>query len=167
MPDNVYFRQPDTQRMLLDVLFIFCKLNPDTSYRQGMHEVLAPILWVVERDAVDPGTLKQPVKSSEDELLLSLLDHVHIEHDAFTLFGLVMQNAKSFYEQPANVRQSAQSSVSAAANQESAMLRRSRKIFEYYLPKVDPTLASHLTAIDVVPQIFLMLDIPRTQHSVS
>ena len=55
MPENLYFRQPDTQRMLVDILFIFCKLNPDVSYRQGMHELLAPILWVVERDAIDLG----------------------------------------------------------------------------------------------------------------
>ena len=40
---------------LRDILFIFCKLNPDVSYRQGMHELLAPVLWVIERDAIDLG----------------------------------------------------------------------------------------------------------------
>ena len=104
---------------------------------------------------MSPASLERSTASKDDELLITLLDPAHIEHDTFTLFGLVMQNAKSFYEQPGNVRRSSQSS-SAAAQNESAMLLRCRKIFEYYLPKVDPGLASHLQQIDIVPQIFLM-----------
>jgi len=120
-----------------------------------MHEVLAPILWVIERDALDPASLKKHPSSADDKLLTTVLDQSHIEHDTFTLFGLVMQNAKSFYELPSGVRPS-QSSSSTAGHGESAMLIRCKKIFEYYLPRVDPGLAVHLKKIDVVPQIFLM-----------
>ncbi|OJD36351.1 tbc domain-containing protein [Diplodia corticola] len=145
MPDNTYFRHPDTQRMLLDILFIFCKLNPDVGYKQGMHEVLAPILWVVERDAVDPKEAGVNNRTHHKDLLLDMCDSRFIEHDTFTLFGLVMQNAKAYYE-PSRTSQSS----------DSPMLVKCRHIFERLLPKADPELADHLKEIEVAPQMFLM-----------
>lgn len=35
---------------MLRVLFVWSKENSDTSYRQGMHELLAPMLLVFHRD---------------------------------------------------------------------------------------------------------------------
>lgn len=145
MPDNTYFRQPDTQKMMLDILFIFCKLNPDVGYRQGMHEVLAPILWVVERDAIDQKEAGVDNRTQHKDLLLDLCDSRFIEHDTFTLFGLVMQNAKAYYE-PSRTKQSS----------DSPMLVKCRHIFEKLLPKADPELADHLKEIEVAPQMFLM-----------
>jgi TBC1 domain family protein 5 len=142
MPENLYFRQPDTQRMLLDILFIFCKLNPDLSYRQGMHEILAPILWVVERDAIDLGESSKTL--GEDAVVKTIFDADYIEHDAFALFGQVMQSAKNFYEQ------------TTTSGRENPMVARSRRIFDEMLPLVDSKLAAHLTNVDVIPQIFLM-----------
>lgn len=45
------------QEHLTDILFIYCKLNQDVSYRQGMHELLAPLYWVVATESVkaEPG----------------------------------------------------------------------------------------------------------------
>src|SRR5258708_4370385 len=99
MPDEPYFRQSHTQRMMLDILFVFCKINQDVGYRQGMHELLAPVLWVVEQDAID-GSLNsdQSPESEADSLLTQILDRTYIEHDAFTLLSLIMRTAKSFYE---------------------------------------------------------------------
>ncbi|KAF2092118.1 RabGAP/TBC [Saccharata proteae CBS 121410] len=145
MPENTYFRQPATMKMMLDILFIFCKLNPDVSYRQGMHEILAPILWVVERDAIDPSSGAESDRRGGKDLCRDMFDAKFIEHDTFTLYGLVMQNAKSFYE------------PSKTENPNDAtMLIRCRRIFEDLLPKVDPELAEHLVKVDVVPQLFLM-----------
>lgn len=48
MPEEPYFRRPDTQQKLLDILFIFCKLNPDIGYRQGMCIFVFKILVVHE-----------------------------------------------------------------------------------------------------------------------
>lgn len=134
---------------MLDILFIFCKLNPDIGYRQGMHEILAPILWVVERDALNPESFAEARASGGNggEVLLDLMDSQFIEHDSFTLYSLVMQTAKTFYAP-------AESSPSLA--KESPMLIRSSYIFEKLLPRVDPKLAAHLTKLEIVPQIFLL-----------
>lgn len=134
--------------MMLDVLFIFCKLNPDIGYRQGMHEVLAPILWVVERDAIDSQSVERGNSNgTSGSLLRDMFDERFIEHDTFTLFGLVMRNAKFFY---------APGDADSGTQNDSPMLIRSKRIFEELLPRADPTLAAHLKKIDIVPQIFLM-----------
>jgi len=155
MPENVYFRQPATQKMLLDILFIYCKLNPDTGYRQGMHELLAPILWVVERDSLDSST----ATSDTSPALEALLSGKYIEHDTFTLFALIMQTAKSFYEPAINggpTRSRSAPSARQDTQQESPIIQRCHGIFGELLPKVEPELAEHLRSIEIMPQIFLM-----------
>jgi TBC1 domain family protein 5 len=143
MPDNVYFRQPGTQDMMLDILFVWCKMHPSIGYRQGMHELLAPLLWVVERDAVKPTSTKE---RSADPLLSEMHDAAYIEHDSHTLFSTIMETAQSFYA-PADAD---------SATKETPMLARSSRIFDNYLPKADPELAAHLVKLEIVPQIFLL-----------
>jgi len=143
MPDNVYFRQPATQNMMLDVLFIWCKMHPDVGYRQGMHEILAPILWVIERDAVDLTGIEDQERDTD---FAAMMDSGCIEHDSFTLFMAVMKTAKSFYA-PAETGSTAK---------DTPMLIRSTRIFDELLPKVDPALSAHLIKLEIVPQIFLL-----------
>lgn len=106
-----------------------------------MHEVLAPLLWVVERDAVNVSA-----ENSVDPTLADMLDSTYVEHDTHTLFALIMDTAKTFFA-PADPQ---------AASKETPMLARSSRIFDTYLPKADPELHTHLTNMDVVPQIFLL-----------
>ena len=150
MPENLYFREPSTQNMLLDILFIYCKLNRDIGYRQGMHEVLAPILWVISRDAIDPVSVDAS-HSELDDLAISNLDSSFIEHDAFTLFGAIMQSVKTFYEMGSN---NDPNTLGLLNN--SPIVERSKRIHENYLHHADPELAEHLTAIEILPQIFLI-----------
>ncbi|KAF4548834.1 Rab-GTPase-TBC domain-containing protein 6 [Elsinoe fawcettii] len=150
MPDNTYFRSERTHATMLDILFIFCKLNPDVGYRQGMHELLAPILWVIECDAIQNGN-----HGSDDFMLSQLCDSRFIEHDAFTLFSLVMQNAKHFYEQKAHRRQPSHSKQSSG-KLENPIITVMNRIFDDYLPRLDPELATHLREIELLPQVFLM-----------
>ncbi len=153
MPENLYFREPPTQAMFLDILFIYCKLNRDVGYRQGMHEVLAPLLWVISRDAIDPEgpTTSDIDKSPESELISECLDPRFVEQDTFTLFGIIMQTVKSFYE----MGTATQATPSPTASN-SPIVERSRRIHEVYLRQADPELADHLSAIGILPQIFLI-----------
>ena len=143
MQENDFFRQTDTKRIMLDVLFIFCKLNPDLSYRQGMHELLAPILWVVDQDAIDLGPSSKAL-GNEKAVIKTVYDAEHIEHDTFALFSQIMHSAKNFYEQ------------STHSGEDNPMVVRSQRIFNELLPEVDPALATHLAKVDIVPQVFLI-----------
>ena len=159
MPEEPYFREPHPQRMMLDILFIFCKINQDVGYRQGMHELLAPILWTVEQDAIDYGNDGDGTPNSDDDALFrQTLDPTYIENDAFTLFSLIMRSAKSFYELAEPDRKSSKFSNGAATPPHGAspIVERSKRIHEVYLARLDPELAKHLTDIEVLPQIFLM-----------
>jgi TBC1 domain family protein 5 len=129
--------------MMLDILFVWCKMHPSIGYRQGMHEILAPLLWVVERDAIE---LRSPANAPSDQLLADMLDSSQIEHDSHTLFSIIMQTAQSFYA-PAET---------GSVSKDTPMLERSSRIFDQYLPKADPELHTHLVKLEIVPQIFLL-----------
>ena len=116
-----------------------------------MHEVLAPILWVIDHDSIDAGDDKD---KSSDSVMKQTLDQVYVEHDAFTLFSLVMRSAKSFYELGELDKRANGSSPQQQGA--SPIVERSKRIHEVYLASVDPELARHLMDIEILPQIFLM-----------
>ena len=163
MPENGFFREAETQRKLSDILFVYCKLNADVGYRQGMHELLAPFLWVVEQDAIKIEKASEAGSSTDLDGLMSLiLDARFVEHDAFNLFTAVMRTAKGFYElddpKPSSYEQTPGATIGLVghAQRESPIIRQSRQIHEGYLATVDAELAGRLEEIDVLPQIFLM-----------
>lgn len=124
--------------MILDILFLYCKLNPSAGgYRQGMHELLAPIVYVVAQDSVD-GKQSSAVDTF-DPTIVELLDASQVEHDSFALFSKVMDRAGAFYEVEQNT-----------------IVEKSKYIHEVALLKIDEELANHLRDIEVLPQIFLM-----------
>ena len=138
--------------LILDILFIYCKLNPDVGgYRQGMHELLAPLLYVVAQDALDRAEAE--ADGMADPVMVEMLDAYFIEHDAFALFSRIMEKAKAFYEVSNST--AAAGSLSGPGEQ-STIVEMSRHIHEVTLMKVDPELAQHLKSIEVLPQIFLM-----------
>jgi TBC1 domain family member 5 len=144
LPDEQFYHQPSIQALILDVLFIYCKLNPDIGgYRQGMHELLAPIVYVVEQDAINP--LETAAEGPADLTMVEMLDANFIEHDAFAIFSKVMDHAKLFYEVGEENRPGL-----------STIVEKSQHIHEDLLYRADPDLSTHLKNIEVLPQIFLM-----------
>ena len=142
MQDNYFFREPATQKKLLDILFIYAKLNPDIGYRQGMHELLAPILWTVDRDALeskDFGPDNDDPEVEGEGLMFEVLKEDLIEHDAFNLFCAVMQTAKSFYEV-------------GDPKEASPVVQRHQELLEM----LDPQLAGHLRGMQILPQVYLL-----------
>ncbi|OAP58137.1 hypothetical protein AYL99_07227 [Fonsecaea erecta] len=142
MQDNYFFREPTTQKRLLDILFIYAKLNPDIGYRQGMHELLAPIVWVVQQDAVDLSAVPDVDKNAEGmDFMTEVLDGKFVEHDSFSLFCALMQTAKAFYE--------------VGENRDAApIIARSKRIHDDILSAIDPELALHLHVLGILPQIY-------------
>lgn len=49
-PGVEYFRRPHIQDLMTNILFFYARVNPEMCYRQGMHEILAPILFVMHSD---------------------------------------------------------------------------------------------------------------------
>ncbi|KZV99115.1 RabGAP/TBC [Exidia glandulosa HHB12029] len=93
-PDMDYFRSPAVQAKLTNILFVQAVTFPEIGYRQGMHELLAPILYAVDYDSLD-ATSDGP--SSRPEML-DLCDRTWAEADAWALFREVMNNISMWYE---------------------------------------------------------------------
>ncbi|KAK4149887.1 rab-GTPase-TBC domain-containing protein [Chaetomidium leptoderma] len=147
LPDEPFYHEERIQAMILDILFLYCKLNPGVGgYRQGMHELLAPIVWVVAQDAVDLETVA--TDDPADALIFEMLDSSFIEHDAFALFSNIMESASTFYE--------VEGGTNLEAQQRNTIVERSKYIHEVALIKIDEELANHLRNIEVLPQIFLI-----------
>lgn len=147
MQENFFFQEPSTKSKLTDILFVYSKLNPDVGYRQGMHELLAPILWVIDRDAV-PRPSDRTTSDNEEHLMLDLLDPQFVEHDSFTLFLCVMQTARLYYEHGESRSANGKIDVIPIVN-------RCQYLHQEALMIIDHELAKHLQAVDVLPQIFL------------
>ncbi|KAG8047889.1 hypothetical protein GUJ93_ZPchr0008g12669 [Zizania palustris] len=61
--DGSYFQTPACQAMLRRILLMWCLQHPEYGYRQGMHELLAPLVYVLQ---VDINKLSQVRKLHED-----------------------------------------------------------------------------------------------------
>jgi TBC1 domain family protein 5 len=55
-PDIPYYTDPYVRKVLRTILFLWAVENPDIQYRQGMHELLAVIMLVCDRDSLDRAT---------------------------------------------------------------------------------------------------------------
>lgn len=49
-PGVDFYRKPIIQELMIDILFCYAREHPEMCYRQGMHEILAPILFVMHCD---------------------------------------------------------------------------------------------------------------------
>ncbi|KAK7291867.1 hypothetical protein RIF29_07363 [Crotalaria pallida] len=58
-----YFQTPGCQGLLRRILLLWCLRHPECGYRQGMHELLAPLLYVLQ---VDVERLSEVRKLYED-----------------------------------------------------------------------------------------------------
>lgn len=94
-PEIEFFQTPNVQAMMVRILFCYARQFPDISYRQGMHELLAPLLYVLHSDqqallhASELDSIRQEIKE--------LLDPEFTEPDAFFLFCQLMENVEMWY----------------------------------------------------------------------
>ncbi|PSR85204.1 TBC1 domain family member protein [Actinidia chinensis var. chinensis] len=61
-----YFQTPGCQSMLRRILLFWCLIHPEYGYRQGMHELLAPLLYILHADV---GHLSEVRKLYEDHFI--------------------------------------------------------------------------------------------------
>ena len=55
-PGNEFFARPEVRRVMRRILYVWASAHPELSYRQGMHELIAPlvsVIWHEAEEAVD------------------------------------------------------------------------------------------------------------------
>ncbi|KAJ2524937.1 hypothetical protein GGI11_000446 [Coemansia sp. RSA 2049] len=165
-PDQTYFRAPRVRRLMGDILFVYARMHSALRYRQGMHELLGPLLMLVDADSVDA--------QADPWFLGSVVARRFVEHDAFALFDRLMRLCAAWYQAPAgfaspplrparrrahNQPGGADGHHKRAAAAAGALEARAPIVAQCYgllekLETVDPRLASHLRALDIEPQLF-------------
>ena len=119
-----------------------------------MHELLASLVWAVELDAIDPSSMYKGASHPDHRLVATVYDATYIENDSFALFESLMRSMKTAYA--ARTSGGPIDAYSTPIDSEPEIVARSRKILQDYIAVVDPELASHLIALDIPPQLFLM-----------
>lgn len=83
------------QDLMVSILFVYARKYPHMCYRQGMHEILAPIIFVLHCD--HQALLHALEVSPVDEHLMNILNEQFLEHDAFTILCKVMSCIENYY----------------------------------------------------------------------
>ncbi|KAI0693915.1 hypothetical protein BC835DRAFT_1351971 [Cytidiella melzeri] len=89
-PDIGYFRGPHVQSELTNVLFLYSVTHPNIGYRQGMHELLAPLYYAIDFDSIIPSDLSSSVEE--------FCSRAWVAADAWALFSAVMRGVGRWYE---------------------------------------------------------------------
>lgn len=175
-PGIDFFRKPDIQEILVSILFCYARENPDMCYRQGMHEIIAPILFVIHSDHQAYRHYCEMNKNGEVcSVLEVLLDDNHMEEDAYLLFSHVMTEIEHFYRVN-DVRPTAtgyfpvspypsvehspeeivvpEQSCQLDNRQDVEVIGQLNIIREQILAKADPVLYNHLMQLDIPLSLF-------------
>eukprot|EP01100_Stratorugosa_tubuloviscum_P001110 TRINITY_DN1248_c0_g1_i1.p1 TRINITY_DN1248_c0_g1~~TRINITY_DN1248_c0_g1_i1.p1 ORF type:complete len:479 (-),score=173.27 TRINITY_DN1248_c0_g1_i1:169-1605(-) len=148
-PEKDFFQEQKVREVMLNVLFIFARNNPTVSYRQGMHEILAPLLYVLHSEKVP----KSEVDSNE--LWSIILDEYYLEHNAFLLFDGIMQNVKHWFVTSGTVSRVIGDDTQAGLPS-NPVVRKSHYIFHVLLKEKDPQLYEHLETLQIEPQLYAL-----------
>lgn len=164
-PEIEFFQEPRIRQMLSDILLVYAKEHPFTNYRQGMHEVLAPLIFVIYLDneafqhAKENNELKM-LTVEEEDILNCLFCKDYLEHDSYNLFCAVMLEVSRWFEDPSSSETTKQSSLAKEPFMRVQDSVPSSRLMEDFieigklLQEIDPTLAKHLSSLDIPPQLY-------------
>ncbi|KAJ3432117.1 tbc1 domain family member [Anaeramoeba flamelloides] len=93
-PELSFYSKPLIKQQMFNILFIYSKEHPDLSYRQGMHELLAPIIYVVHQEYQKNAQNK---KSVDHPTFSVLTNQKYIEEDCYLMFERLMTLSQSLY----------------------------------------------------------------------
>jgi hypothetical protein len=107
--EGEYFQEAGRARVLLNVLFVWAEEHPHTSgYRQGMHEIAAPVLLALEAEAslwsgalLDRSSQDSSAGGPDSALEPYCSDEKYLESSLYCLFERIMQDLDYLYMPPA------------------------------------------------------------------
>eukprot|EP00117_Sycon_ciliatum_P025630 scpid57109/ scgid1213/ TBC1 domain family member 5 len=147
-PEVAYFQEPNVQAMITDILFCYCRVHTEMGYRQGMHELVAILLLVVDCDKRDSSNIASDDPWADEMLLL--LNGDSVEADSYILFAALMETCSFWFSH------SVGSPESGSAAEMSPLAKKLERIQDRLLKKEDPLLHAHLQKLSIVPQLYAL-----------
>uniref|UniRef100_A0A8C6VRE3 TBC1 domain family member 5 n=1 Tax=Nothobranchius furzeri TaxID=105023 RepID=A0A8C6VRE3_NOTFU len=159
-PEIRYFQDEDVRTKLTDILFCYARENEQLLYKQGMHELLAPIVFVLHCD--HQAFQHASETSSPSEEMKCLLNPAYLEHDAYAMFSHLMDTAEpwfsSFEREVRKGKEEMLTSIPFARPQDSgpsvAIVTKVNRIQDQLVKKHDVELHMHLNRLEIAPQIY-------------
>lgn len=164
-PDVPFFQGDLAQTTMSNVLFIYANISPLAEYKQGMHELLAPIIFVLHSDQLTAQHAFETVDSTAP--FGTLFDPKYLEHDSFALFNRLMNIAYLWYivddmpisaapvpprqpfQRPQDIYKMSSDSMSSCP-----AIKQLSDIHEHMLKRADVMLYEHLERIEIAPQLY-------------
>uniref|UniRef100_A0A3P9K384 TBC1 domain family, member 5 n=1 Tax=Oryzias latipes TaxID=8090 RepID=A0A3P9K384_ORYLA len=134
--------------------------NPLSQDEGGMHELLAPIVFVLHCDHQTFQHASETASPSEE--MKCLLNPMYLEHDAYAMFSQLMETAEpwfsSFEREVRKGKEEMLSSIPFARPQDAgpsvAIVTKVNRIQDQLVKKHDTELHMHLNRLEIAPQIY-------------
>uniref|UniRef100_A0A3Q2CQA5 TBC1 domain family member 5 n=1 Tax=Cyprinodon variegatus TaxID=28743 RepID=A0A3Q2CQA5_CYPVA len=159
-PEICYFQNEDVRTKLTDILFCYARENEQLLYKQGMHELLAPIVFVLHCDHQAFQHASETASPSEE--MKCLLNPAYLEHDAYAMFSQLMETAEpwfsTFEREVRKGKEEMLTSIPFARPQDAgpsvAVVTKVNRIQDQLVKKHDIELHMHLNRLEIAPQIY-------------
>lgn len=154
-PEHAYFRQPHVQTALRRILLVYARAQPHVQYKQGMHELLAPLLFVFDHQALDAAAaaaVDAACAAARAPSFAPLLAAAHVEADAFAAFHALMSLVQDWFVQPPRRAPGAP----PAPEPRNHVVDKCEAIQTRLLRQKDAELGAHLDALRVLPQLYML-----------
>ncbi|XP_062265831.1 TBC1 domain family member 5 isoform X2 [Platichthys flesus] len=159
-PEIRYFQDEDVRTKLTDILFCYARENEQLLYKQGMHELLAPIVFVLHCDHQAFQHASETASPSEE--MKCLLNPEYLEHDAYAMFSQLMDTAEpwfsSFEREVRKGKEEMLTSIPFARPQDAgpsvAIVTKVNRIQDQLVKKHDVELHMHVNRLEIAPQIY-------------
>ncbi|KAI0213958.1 TBC1 domain family member 5 [Lamellibrachia satsuma] len=157
-PEIEFFKAPSLRETMIMVLFCFARHVGKLSYRQGMHELLAPIIFVLHCD--HQAFLHASETESFGDILKEVLNPDYIEHDAFAMLCQIMETVGPWYVSNEIIPTARKTfsgqpfSRSPDLHPSNVIINKLARIQDYILKRFDPELCNQLQQMEIAPQIY-------------
>ncbi|EDL23649.1 TBC1 domain family, member 5 [Mus musculus] len=159
-PEMQFFQQENVRKILTDVLFCYARENEQLLYKQGMHELLAPIIFTLHCD--HQAFLHASESAQPRQEMKTLLNPEYLEHDAYAMFSQLMETAEPWFSTFEHDGQKGKETLMApipfARPQDLgptvAIVTKVNQIQDHLLKKHDIELYMHLNRLEIAPQIY-------------
>ncbi|KAA3675623.1 TBC1 domain family member 5 [Paragonimus westermani] len=167
-PTVGYFRDPKVRDAMVNVLYCYTE-EYKFSYKQGMHEVLAPVFFVLHWDmkAFRKACEFNRISEGLQKQLANLFDEDYMEADVFTVFSQIMYPLQNWYSLDGTSHTHTRPNTISTLDvprlflptqrfcfSPTPVITYLRDIHQNLLQKVNPKLYNHLEQLEIAPALF-------------
>ncbi|XP_060077319.1 TBC1 domain family member 5-like isoform X2 [Ylistrum balloti] len=158
-PEIQFFQNPELREQMINLLFCYSRSHTNILYKQGMHELLAPLIFVLHCD--HQAFLHANEVESLGEIVKEMMDPTYLEHDAYAMLCQIMETVEPWYNSKDMAPKMTKDKVTVTlfarpqdTNSSIAIVSKLTRVHDYILKKFDPELHLHLERLDIAPQIY-------------